>query len=215
MKITKEQLQKVIQEELTAMQQEGELDEGFLDKLLGKSSGQFGDFVSSEEVKSKIDSVQSALGKLHNAASKQENRPLTDLVNSVSNQVTQMYSSITPKGPSRIAPAERGVGAATVSYKNAVDDLKTGKRVDAKRLIKYVYQMENNGAEPGLSFIRGEITKLENDPSGYEKLKQRFLKTYENSIVQKDKFAAEPRRHYPSTRRGRVGTSLEENETKE
>lgn len=214
MKVTKEQLQKIIQEELTTMQQEGEVDEGIFDKLLGRGD-KFGDFVSDEEVKSKIDSVQAALGKLHNIASKQENRPLTNLVSAVSNQVSQMYSNITPKGSSRITPAERGVGAATVSYKNAVDDLKSGKRVDAKRLIKYVYQMENNGAEPGSIFVRGEITKLENDPSGYEKLKQKFLKTYQNSIVQKDKFATEPRSSYPSTRRGRAGTSLEENETKE
>lgn len=197
------------------MQQEGELDEGFLDKLLGKSSGQFGDFVSSEEVKSKIDSVQAALGKLYNAASKQENRQLTNLINLVSNQVAQMYSNITPKGPSRIIPSERGIGAATVSYKNAVDDLKSGKRVTPERLIKYVYEMENNGATPDKNFVRGEITKLQNDPSRYEKLKQTFLKTYQNSVVQKDKFATEPRPSYPSTRTGRVGTSLEENEIQE
>ncbi len=192
MKVSKEQLQKIIQEELAAMQQEGELDEGFLDKLLGKGDSQFGDFVSDEEVKNKIDSVQTALGKLHNAASKQENRPLTNLVSAVSDQVTQMYSNITPRGSSRITPSERGIGAAATSYKNAVDDLKGGKRLPSERLIKYVYEMENDGKRADKTFITKELSKLEQDPTGYEKLKQKFLKTYENSIVQKDKFSGTP-----------------------
>jgi hypothetical protein len=97
MKITKEELQKIIKEELNAMTAAGELEEGFFDKLLGKQP-RFGDFVTDDDVKKKLDIVQKNLGDLRGLASKQDNKELGLQVTRISNDVAGLYSKMTPKG---------------------------------------------------------------------------------------------------------------------
>lgn len=187
MKISKQQLQKIIQEELAIMQEEGELEEGFLDKLIGKGDSSFTGFITDKDVKSKVDGVQTALGKLHNVASKQENRPLTDLVTLVSDKVGQMYNMLEPKGAARIAPE------MALTYKNTADDLKknplsknniSGK----KRLIQYTYRMKNDGKEPDQTYVNSTLEKSNKDPNGYEKLKKDFFKAYEDTVARPELF---------------------------
>lgn len=98
MKVTKQELQKIIKEELDAMTQAGELEEGFLDKLLGKQP-RFGDFVTDDDVKKKLDVVQKNLGDLRGLASSQGNKQLGLQVTKISNDVADLYSKTTPKGP--------------------------------------------------------------------------------------------------------------------
>ena len=98
MKLTKEQLQKIIQEELAIAIEEGELEEGFLDRLFGKEDTKITGFVSDEDIKSKLDDVQRALGKLLNTAARQENGELVKLVKPISDQIAKMYSMAVPKG---------------------------------------------------------------------------------------------------------------------
>ena len=77
MKLTKQQLQKVIQEELAAMQQEGELDEGFLDRLFGKDKRST-EFVSGQEVKDVVNNVINSISELVRIASRQGDMGLAD-----------------------------------------------------------------------------------------------------------------------------------------
>jgi hypothetical protein len=97
MKVTKQELQKIIKEELDAMAATGELEEGFLDKLLGKQP-RFGDFVTDDDVKKKLDVVQKNLGDLRGLASNQGNKELGLQVTKISNDVAGLYSKTTPKG---------------------------------------------------------------------------------------------------------------------
>jgi len=97
MKITKQELQKIIKEELDAMTEAGELEEGFFDKLLGKQP-RFGDFVTDDDVKKKLDIVQKSLGDLLGVASRQNNKELGRRVIQISNNVAGLYSKTTPKG---------------------------------------------------------------------------------------------------------------------
>jgi hypothetical protein len=77
MKLTKQQLQKVIQEELAAMQQEGELEEGFLDRLFGKDKRST-EFVSGQEVKDVVNNVINSISELVRVSSRQGDMGLAD-----------------------------------------------------------------------------------------------------------------------------------------
>jgi hypothetical protein len=97
MKLTKQQLQKVIQEELAAMQQEGELEEGFLDRLFGKDKRST-EFVSDEEVKSVINNVINSITDLVRTASRQDNRKLADKAAELKRTAMSLSVLSTPSG---------------------------------------------------------------------------------------------------------------------
>lgn len=97
MKVTKEKLQKIIQEELAAMQQEGELEEGFLDRLFGKDK-RSNEFVSDEEVKSVINNVINSITDLVRTASRQDNRNLADKAAELKRTAMSLSALSTPSG---------------------------------------------------------------------------------------------------------------------
>jgi len=97
MKITKEKLQKIIQEELTTIQQEGDLDEGFMDRLLGKDKKST-EFVSDEEVKNIINNVINSISELVRTASRQDNRILADKAADLKRTAMSLSSFATPSG---------------------------------------------------------------------------------------------------------------------
>jgi hypothetical protein len=123
MKVTKQELQKIIKEELDAMTVAGELEEGFLDKLLGKEP-RFGDFVTDDDVKKKLDVVQKNLGDLRGLASKQDNKELGLQVTKISNDVANLYGKTTPKGPELKRMTDK---PEDISNFNAMDDLSDPK----------------------------------------------------------------------------------------
>lgn len=97
MKVTKEKLQKIIQEELSTMQQEGEIDEGFLDRLLGKDKRST-EFVSDEEVKNIINNVINSISELVRTASRQDNRILADKAAELKRTAMSLSAFATPSG---------------------------------------------------------------------------------------------------------------------
>ena len=123
MKVTKQELQKIIKEEIDALTQSGELEEGFLDKLLGKQP-RFGDFVTDDDVKKKLDVVQKNLGDLRGLASNQGNKELGLQVTKISNDVASLYSKTTPKGPELKRMTDK---PEDISNFNAMDDLSDPK----------------------------------------------------------------------------------------
>ena len=98
MKVTKQQLKQIIEEELSQAVQEGELDEGFLDKLLGRGDSKFGEFVTSDEIQSLILKIQKDLGKLAGAAARQGNKQLYLKASDMSKHVDSLRTLSTPKG---------------------------------------------------------------------------------------------------------------------
>lgn len=97
MKITKEKLQKIIQEELTSIQQEGDLEEGFMDRLLGKDKRST-EFVSDEEVKNIINNVINSISELVRTASRQDNRMLADKAADLKRTAMSLSAFATPSG---------------------------------------------------------------------------------------------------------------------
>ena len=97
MKITKEKLQKIIQEELTSIQQEGDLEEGFMDRLLGKDKRST-EFVSDEEVKNIINNVINSISELVRTASRQDNRMLADKASDLKRTAMSLSAFATPSG---------------------------------------------------------------------------------------------------------------------
>ena len=97
MKITKEKLQKIIQEELTSIQQEGDLEEGFMDRLLGKDKRST-EFVSDEEVKNIINNVINSISELVRTASRQDNRILADKASDLKRTAMSLSAFATPSG---------------------------------------------------------------------------------------------------------------------
>jgi hypothetical protein len=175
--VSKEQLIQIIKEELSQAVQEGEIDEGFLDKLLGKgdSPEDLTDFVSDEKVKAQVDKAESAVRQLYLMAGKQGNPNLRDLAKDTLIKVQQMPSMISPKGPAMMAKAGKGFGANVFSIENMYNDLKDNKKIDSKRIAKYILLMQT-GEEPG----KQQIEKLSS--KSYEDLKNQFLKIYPESI---------------------------------
>ena len=97
MKITKEKLQKIIQEELASIQQEGDLEEGFMDRLLGKDKRST-EFVSDEEVKNIINNVINSISELVRTASRQDNRMLADKASDLKRTAMSLSAFATPSG---------------------------------------------------------------------------------------------------------------------
>jgi hypothetical protein len=97
MKVTKQELQKIIKEEFNAMTVAGDLEEGFLDKLLGKQP-RFDDFVTDGDVKNVLNKAISALTDLVRIASRQENKALTDKAAELKRQAMSLSSMSTPAG---------------------------------------------------------------------------------------------------------------------
>ncbi len=97
MKLTKQQLQKIIQEELETMQQEGELDEGFLDRLFGKDKRST-EFVTDQEVKDVIGKVINSISELVRTASRQENAKLADKAAELKRTAMELSSLAIPVG---------------------------------------------------------------------------------------------------------------------
>jgi hypothetical protein len=200
MNVTREEINQIIRQELREAVKRGELDEGFLDKLLGRGdSPEDLGFVTSDKVKKDLDGVQSAISKLKSTAKDQQNKELYLAVNSVSDKVAELYSMTTPKGEvGRMAPAQRGPGAAVTSMKNMMNDLPNlrpgtaASPANAKRLLKYVFQLKNDGREPTSQLekqkIENDAQSAINDPNVWQRMKDEFKKAYEQGVVQADKF---------------------------
>lgn len=147
MKITKEELQKIIKEELDAMTSTGELEEGFLDKLLGKQP-RFGDFVTDDDVKNKLDVVQKNLGVLRGLASKQDNKELGLQVTKISNDVADLYSKTTPRGPQLKTITNK---PEDITMRNMMDDLADPKRrnkISTQSLVKMLGRVDPGSKPP-------------------------------------------------------------------
>ena len=135
MKVTKQELQKIIKEELDAMTETGELEEGFLDKLLGKQP-RFGDFVTDDDVKKKLDVVQKNLGDLRGLASNQGNKELGLQVTKISNDVADLYSKTTPKGPELKTITDKPEDITLRNAKEALADPKRRSKLSTQGLVK-------------------------------------------------------------------------------
>lgn len=98
MKISKHLLQEIIKQEMLQLVKEQEIDEGFLDKLLGKGDSKFGEFVTDDEIKRKLNSVQQLLGQLRGLAAKQDNKQLALGITNISSNVADLYKLSTPVG---------------------------------------------------------------------------------------------------------------------
>jgi hypothetical protein len=122
MKVTKEKLQKIIQEELATMQQEGEIDEGFLDRLLGKDKRST-EFVSDEEVKDIISKVINSISDLVRTASRQDNRILADKAADLKRTAMSLSAFATPSG-TNMPPKPEDFGR----------DTRTGPRIRARSI---------------------------------------------------------------------------------
>lgn len=131
MKISREELQEIIKEELTKLISEEKLDEGFLDKLLGKDSVKFGDFVTGDEIKKKLDVVQQALGQLRGLAAKQDNKQLALGITNISDNVAQLYGMTTPAG-------EKLQTIDSEFLKNLKDRLESGSKKDSRARLMSV-----------------------------------------------------------------------------
>ena len=77
MEFTKEQLRKIIQEEFQISIEEGEIDEGFLDRLFGKDKRST-EFVTGREVKDVVNKVINSISELVRIASRQGDMRLAD-----------------------------------------------------------------------------------------------------------------------------------------
>lgn len=135
MKVTKQELQKIIKEELDAMTKAGELEEGFLDKLLGKQP-RFGDFVTDDDVKKKLDVVQKNLGDLRGLASSQGNKELGLQVSKISDDVASLYSKTTPKGPELKTITDKPEDITLRNAKEAFADPKRRSKLSTQGLVK-------------------------------------------------------------------------------
>jgi len=96
-KYTKQEIQKIIQEELSAAIKEGELDEGFLDRLFGKDKRST-EFVTDQEVKDIINKVINSISDLVRTASRQENRLLADKAAELKRTAMALSSLAVPTG---------------------------------------------------------------------------------------------------------------------
>lgn len=134
MKVTKKELQKIIKEELDEMTAAGELEEGFLDKLLGKEP-RFGDFVTDDDVKKKLDVVQKNLGDLRGLASKQDNKELGLQVTKISKDVAGLYSKTTPKGPELKTITDKPEDITLRNTMSALADPKRRSKLSTERLV--------------------------------------------------------------------------------
>jgi len=134
MKVTKKELQKIIKEELDEMTAAGELEEGFLDKLLGKEP-KFGDFVTDDDVKKKLDVVQKNLGDLRGLASKQDNKELGLQVTKISKDVAGLYSKTTPKGPELKTITDKPEDITLRNTMSALADPKRRSKLSTERLV--------------------------------------------------------------------------------
>jgi hypothetical protein len=134
MKVTKQELQRIIKEELSAMTEAGELEEGFLDKLLGKQP-RFGDFVTDDDVKKKLDVVQKNLGDLRGLASNQGNKELGLQVTKISNDVADLYSKTTPKGPELKTITDKPEDITLRNVMSALADPKRRSKLSTQNLL--------------------------------------------------------------------------------
>jgi hypothetical protein len=135
-KITKQELSNIIKEEVDKMQAQGELEEGFLDKLLGRDSPKFGDFVNDDEVKRKLDMVQKNLGDLRGLAARQNNKELGVQVSKISNDVGSLYSKATPKGPELKTITNKPEDQTLKNLKADLTDPKRRSKITTQTLIK-------------------------------------------------------------------------------
>jgi hypothetical protein len=97
MKISKEQLKQIIKEELSQAIKEGDLEEGFLDKLLGRSKSSK-EFVTPEEIRDLITKAINSLGDLVRVASQQDNTKLADEAARIKRDVMSLSSLEVPRG---------------------------------------------------------------------------------------------------------------------
>jgi len=149
MKITKQKLQQIIQEELQEMQQEGELDEAFLDRIFGRSS-EYGGLVSGQsgdqEINDKVVAAQNSLKDLGRILNKKNFQQLADKalnmsteiagLGSFANKQDTVKSEPIPQDIKRISMAESGYE----TYKNLRDDIKNaldknGTPPDFKKMV--------------------------------------------------------------------------------
>lgn len=135
MKITKQQLQKIIQEELSAMQQEGDLEEGVFDRLFGRSS-EFSDLAATgktkeeQELSSEIINAQNSLKQVARIAAN-KNPQLNIMALSLADKLSDM--SKLAKMPDEKEPTTKvqqaikriNIGEPGYeTYKNLRDDIK-------------------------------------------------------------------------------------------
>jgi hypothetical protein len=109
MKISKEQLKDIIKEELESLVEEGgasegELDEGFLDKLLGRGdTPQDLGFVTPEQMKSQLMKVRKELTRALDMAVAQNNEEIRYILGQkIAPELKKMFDMVNPKGSTRI-----------------------------------------------------------------------------------------------------------------
>lgn len=115
MKVTKEELQKIIQEELSSAIKEGDLDEGFLDRLFGKDKRST-EFVTAQEVKDVINNVINSISELVRVSSRQGDMGLADKAAELKRMAMSLPVQEVPAGkdlpPSDFKTGERRPSAA-------------------------------------------------------------------------------------------------------
>lgn len=133
MKITKQKLQQIIQEELQQMQQEGELEEAFLDRIFGRSSeysglvsGQSGD----QEINDKVVAAQNSLKDLGRILNKKNFQQLADKALNMSTEIAGLGSFANKQDTAKSEPVEQDIKRISMAeagyetYKNLRDDIK-------------------------------------------------------------------------------------------
>lgn len=135
MKITKQQLQKIIQEELSAMQQEGDLEEGVFDRLFGRSS-EFSDLASTgktkeeQELSSEIINAQNSLKQVARIAAN-KNPELNTMALSLADKLSDMSKlAKMPDEKETTTKIQQGIKRIPMNepgyekFKNLRDDIK-------------------------------------------------------------------------------------------
>lgn len=130
MNLTKEQLQKIIQEELAIALQEGELEEGFLDKLLGKDKRST-EFVTGKEVKDLLTNVINSISELVRTASRQGDMGLADKAAELKRQAMSLITQEVPAG-NELPPKDFKTGQKFVSAARPPRGIREDKRKVSK-----------------------------------------------------------------------------------
>ena len=112
MEFTKEQLRKIIQEEFQISIEEGEIDEGFLDRLFGKDKRST-EFVTGREVKDVVNKVINSISELVRIASRQGDMRLADKAAELKRQAMSLSVQEVPSGNAKMPnPEEFSKGSA-------------------------------------------------------------------------------------------------------
>lgn len=184
MKVSKEQLKKIIQEELSAAIQEGELEEGFMDWLRGTN-----EIPSDNDIKSKLDNVKSSLKGLYNTAGKAGDYILSNFAKKMLGDIE--VQGIEKKIGQHQGPQRAGEKEDVSSLKNLRDSLKSdlasGKNsVGAKRTLEQFKKLAPEQQKVNLPSVE-ELSDYNKRPM-LNDLKKRLIKVLDNMIPDKEKF---------------------------